>query len=61
MDYNIVILIDIGGARGVYEMLRDKNVSALAVQFIGSCKTAVHGLTFYIVKSGHGRDLINTH
>ena len=45
------ILVDIGGARGVWEMLRDKNVDAMAVQIIGSGKTRIKGSTFYVVKA----------
>lgn len=48
--HTCVILIDIGGARGVYEMLHDKDVSAIAVQFIGFGRTQLRGNTFYIVK-----------
>ena len=49
--HTCVILCDIGGARGVWEMLRDKGVNAYAVNLIGSGTTRLHGSQLTIVKS----------
>lgn len=49
--HTCVILCDIGGARGVWEMLRDKGVNAYAVNLIGSGTTRLHGSQLTIVKT----------
>jgi hypothetical protein len=49
--HTCVILCDIGGARGVWEMLRDKGVNAYAVNLIGSGTTRLYGSHLTIVKT----------
>src|SRR5665647_2895025 len=49
--HTCVVLMDVGGARGVWEMLRDKGVNAYAVNLIGSGTTRLYGSHLTIVKT----------
>jgi len=49
--HTCVVLCDIGGARGVWEMMRDKDINAYAVNLIGSGQTRLYGSHLSIVKS----------